>query len=69
MFLTIEELYAFKEQYVDELNKAQAKVVVICDLIKLAQDKEPIKTECEEYNETETQIEEKETVEVIVGIS
>ncbi len=47
MFLTIEELYALKEQYIDELNKAQAKVAVVGDLIKLAESKvvEPV---CEE---------------------
>lgn len=48
MFLTIEELYVLREQYVDELNKAQAKVAVISDLIKLAEDKEPVKSEGEE---------------------
>ena len=47
MVLTIEELYALKEQYVDELNKAQAKVAVICDLVKMAESKEPVKTDFE----------------------
>ena len=47
MCLTIEELYALREQYVEELKKAQAKVTVISDLIKLAEDKEPVKSECE----------------------
>lgn len=56
MFLTIEELYALREQYVDELNKAKAKVSVISDLIKLAEDKEPVKSEGEGEEEVSEEV-------------
>lgn len=55
MYLTIEELYALREQYTDELRKAQAKVDVISDLIKLAEVKEPVKSENGGAEETETE--------------
>ena len=56
MFLTIEELYALREQYVDELNKEKAKVSVISDLIKLAEDKEPVKSEGEGEEEVSEEV-------------
>lgn len=58
MYLTIEELYALREQYTDELRKAQAKVDVISDLIKLAEVKEPVKSENGGAEETETVVDE-----------
>ena len=54
MYLTIEELLALKEQYIEEMYKLQARVDVVCDLIELAKSKvvetveeEPVKEEPE----------------------
>ena len=46
MYLTIEELLALKEQYIEEIYKLQAKIDVVCDLVELAKSKvvETLKT-------------------------
>ena len=54
MYLTIEELLALKEQYVEEIYKLQAKIDVVCDLVELAKSK-VVETEQVEPVEEETE--------------
>ena len=56
MFLTIEELYAFKEKYEAEISELNRKKAVVDELIVFASSKEVVKSD-----EEETAIEEVET--------
>lgn len=59
MFLTIEELYAFKEKYESEIKELERKKAVVDEFIIFAEAKETVKSEEEEV-ETETEVEETE---------
>jgi hypothetical protein len=61
MYITIEELYSMKEQYFEELRACQAKISVVEDLIKVAEDKEPVKRE-EDFQAETTEVEVEGTV-------
>ena len=56
MFLTIEELYAFKEKYEEQIAELNRKKAVVDEFIAFAEAKEVVKSE-----EEETAIEEVET--------
>lgn len=58
MFLTIEELYAFKEKYESEIKELERKKAVVDEFILFAEAKETVKSE--EEVETETEVEETE---------
>ena len=45
MFLTIEELYSFKEKYEAEISELQRKKLVVDELIAYAEAKEEVTTE------------------------
>jgi hypothetical protein len=60
MYISYEELKAMEEQYYEQLRNAQAHLDVIRDLLKIAEAKEPVKSECDE---TEVELDEPETVE------
>ena len=66
MFLTIEELYAFKEKYEAEIAELNRKKAVVDELIVFASSKEVVKSDEEETaieEEVETDGETEETVE------
>ena len=66
MFLTIEELYAFKEKYEAEISELNRKKAVVDELIVFASSKEVVKSDEEETaieEEVETDGETEETVE------
>lgn len=54
MFLTIEELYAFKNKYEEEIAELQRKKSVVDEFIAFAESKENVKSdeETEEVEET-----------------
>ena len=52
MFLTIEELIAFKEKYEEEIKELSRKKEVVEDLIQFAKAKEVQKTQEESFHET-----------------
>ena len=56
MFLTIEELYAFKARYEEEISEINRKKAVVDELIAFAEAKKLDKSE--EEVETETEVEE-----------
>ena len=60
MFLTIEEMYAFKANYEKEIAELERKKAVVDEFIAFAEAKEVVKSE--EVDETE-QVETEETVE------
>ena len=64
MFISYEELKLMEEKYREEVRSAKAHLDVICELIKIAEDKEPVKTCSEIENEPEvvTEVEENEPV-------
>ena len=64
MFLTIEELYAFKEKYEAEIAELNRKKAVVDEFIAFAEAKEVVKSEEEEtaIEEVETDGETEETV-------
>ena len=65
MFLTIEELYAFKEKYEAEIAELNRKKAVVDELIAFAEAKELVKSDEEETaieEEVETDGETEETV-------
>jgi hypothetical protein len=45
MCITIDELYAMKEQYLSELRAVEAKIAVVGDLIAVASAKVEVKSE------------------------
>ena len=65
MFLTIEELYAFKEKYEAEIAELNRKKAVVDEFIDFAEAKEVVKSEEEEtaIEEVETDGETEETAE------
>lgn len=65
MFLTIEELYAFKEKYEAEIAELNRKKAVVDEFIAFAEAKEVVKSEEEEtaIEEVETDGETEETAE------
>lgn len=52
MFLTIEELYAFKNKYEEEIAELQRKKSVVDEFIAFAESKENVKSD-EETEETQ----------------
>ena len=56
MFLTIEELYAFKARYEEEISEINRKKAVVDEFIAFAEAKQLDKSE--EEVETETEVEE-----------
>lgn len=65
MFLTIDELYAFKEKYEAEIAELNRKKAVVDELIAFAEAKELVKSDEEETaieEEVETDGETEETV-------
>ena len=56
MFLTIEELYAFKEKYESEIKELERKKAVVDEFIAYAETKEVVKSD-EEETATEEEIE------------
>ena len=65
MFLTIDELYAFKEKYEAEIAELNRKKAVVDEFIAFAEAKEVVKSEEEEtaIEEVETDGETEETAE------
>lgn len=64
MFLTIEELYAFKEKYEAEIAELNRKKAVVDEFIAFAEAKEVVKSEEETaIEEVETDGETEETAE------
>lgn len=56
MFLTIEEMYAFKEKYENEISELIRKKAVVDEFIAFAEAKETVKSEEEnEIEETEAE--------------
>ena len=63
MFLTIEELYAFKEKYESEIKELERKKAVVDEFIAYAETKEVVKSDEEETVETtETDFQAEEVV-------
>ena len=58
MFMTIEEMYAMKEQYSKEILELEMKKAVVDDFIRFVEAKKPVVVEdvCDE--ETEVEVEE-----------
>lgn len=54
MFLTIEEMYAFKEKYENEISELIRKKAVVDEFIAFAEAKETVKSEEETEAETDT---------------
>jgi hypothetical protein len=52
MFLTIEELYAFKEKYESEIKELERKKSVVDEFIAFAEAKEVVKSDEELVEET-----------------
>jgi hypothetical protein len=58
MFLTIEELYAFKEKYESEIKELERKKAVVDEFIAFAEAKEVVKSDEEELVEETIETEE-----------
>lgn len=58
MFLTIEELYAFKEKYESEIKELERKKAVVDEFIAFAEAKEVAKSDEEELVEETIETEE-----------
>lgn len=58
MFLTIEELYAFKEKYESEIKELERKKSVVDEFIAFAETKEVVKSDEEELVEETIETEE-----------
>lgn len=58
MFLTIEELYAFKEKYESEIKELERKKSVVDEFIAFAEAKEVVKSDEEELVEETIETEE-----------
>lgn len=66
MFISYEELKEMEGKYVEELRNAQSHLDVIRELIKVAEEKEPVKSECDEVETEEvSEFQEETTVEEI----
>lgn len=53
MFITVEEMYALKEQYSKEILELEMKKSVIDDFIRIAEAKEPCESESDETVDAE----------------
>lgn len=55
MFLTIEEMYAFRAKYLEEIAELEAKVAVVSDFIAFAENK-TVEEKPEEVVEGEAEV-------------
>jgi hypothetical protein len=60
MFMTIEEMYAMKEQYSKEILELEMKKAVVDDFIRFVEAKQPVAVE-DVCDEEETEVVEEET--------
>ena len=67
MFISYEELKEMEEKYVEELRNAQSHLDVIRELIKVAEEKEPVKSKCDEVDTEEvSEFQEETAIETVV---
>ena len=55
MFVSYEELKSMEEKYYEELKNAQSHLEVIRELIKFAEEKEAVKSVCDEVETEESE--------------